>query len=234
MAPDACAKLLGLVDDNVLGDLSRELTAVGEYARAPVAGAAMRLFFETKTDILADPALAQAGAALKQGAAGGPEKAAKVPTEPTDLRAAETADLAAMTARQLAKAATALTLSGEHAPSAQRWAAAMAAAQHEPDPYRELADLAQAQVRADLLDDEAQVIVGLLNDSPASAHDWQANAILDPAWQAATALVAALAGRGDVTRASAVLQMIPDFAVSYPRAVPGLLTLSTGDAVSRV
>ena len=66
LAPDACAKLLGLVDDNVPGDLSRELTAVGEYARAPVAGAAMRLFFETKTDILADLALAQAGAALKQ------------------------------------------------------------------------------------------------------------------------------------------------------------------------
>ena len=153
-----------------------------------------------------------------------------MPTEPTDLRAAETADLAAMTARQLAKAAAALTLSGEHAPAAQRWAAAMAAAQHEPDPCRELADLAQAQVRADLLDDEAQVIVGLLNDSPASAHDWQANAILDPAWQAAKALVAALAGRGDVTRASAVLQMIPDFAVSYPRAVRAPVSRFSGSA----
>ena len=64
--PDAATVLLSLVDDNVLGDLARELTAAGEYARARIAGAAMRLFFETKADVLADLALAQAEAARKQ------------------------------------------------------------------------------------------------------------------------------------------------------------------------
>lgn len=62
----------------------------------------------------------------------------------------------------------------------------------------------------------------LLDESQTSMHDWQANAALDPAWQAATALVVALAERGDAARAVAVLRMIPDFAHSYPRAVRAL------------
>ena len=66
--PDAAARLLVLVDDNVLGNLGRELTAAGEYDRARIAGAAMRLFFETKADVLADLALTQAEAARKQEA----------------------------------------------------------------------------------------------------------------------------------------------------------------------
>ena len=239
--PDAAARLLVLVDDNVLGDLGRELTAAGEYGRARIAGAAMRLFFETKADVLADLALTQAEAARKQEAAAAvpPGK----PTEPADLRAVtETANLAADAAQQarqegpgatmaprtprvagrLAKAAAALTLSGENALAARRWAEAMAAAKQDPDPNQTLADFAQAQVRAGLLDDAAQVIAILLDESQASAQDWQANAALDPAWQAAAALVAALAERGDTARAITVLQMIPDFAHSYPRAVRAL------------
>jgi hypothetical protein len=248
--PDAAVHLLGrpdgygLVDDNVLGDLARELTAAGEYTHARMAGGAMRLFFETKADVLADLALAQAEAALKQGAAGRQEAMGGVPlAEPIgspDLRAvADTANLAADAAQQalregpgatmapraprvagrLAKAAAALTLSGEDALAAQRWAEAMAAGEQEPDPHQVLADFAQAQVRAGLFDDAAQVIAVLLNESPASAGDWRANAVLDPAWQAATALVVALAERGDVAGAVAALRMIPDFAHSYPRAV---------------
>lgn len=246
--PDAAARLLGLVDDNVLGDLARELTAAGEYARARIAGAAMRLFFETKADVLADLALAQAEGARKQGAASQHEVAAEIslgkPTGPADLRAAvaETANLAAGAAQRalregpgatmapraprvasrLAKAAAALTLCGEDARAAQRWAEAMAAAEQEPDPHQVLAEFAQAQVRAGLVDDAAQVIEVLLNESQTSVHDWQANAVLDPAWHAATDLVAALAERGDAARAVAVLRMIPDFAHSYPRAVRAL------------
>jgi hypothetical protein len=165
------------------------------------------------------------------------------PAGPADPQAAaETANLAADAAQRalregvgaaiklqvprvagsLAKAATALALSGEHALAAQRWAEAMAAAETEPDSYHALADLAQAQIRADQLDAAAQLIGVMLNESPASASDWQANAVLDPAWQAAAALVAALAKRGDTARAASVLQMIPDFALSYPGAVRAL------------
>jgi hypothetical protein len=239
--PDAAARLLGLVDDNILGDLGRELTAAGEYARARIAGAAMRLFFETKADVLADLALAQAEAARKQEAAA--EVPPGKPIESADLRAVtETANLAADAAQQarqegpgatmapraprvagrLAKAAAALTLSGENALAARRWAEAMAAAKQDPDPNQTLADFAQAQVRADLLDDAAQIIAILLDESQVGAQDWQASAALDPAWQAAAALVAALAERGDAARAITVLQMIPDFAHSYPRAVRAL------------
>ena len=77
--PGAAARLFDLVDDNVLGDLARDLTAAGEYARAHIAGAAMRLFFETKADILADLALAQAEAARMQAAATRQGTAAEVP-----------------------------------------------------------------------------------------------------------------------------------------------------------
>lgn len=241
--PDAAAHLLALVDDNVLGDLARELTAAGEYARARIAGAAMRLFFETKADILADLALAQAEAALKQRATSRQQTAAEVPPDESaksaDLRAvAATANLAADAAQQarhegsgatmaprtprvadkLAKAAAALTLSGENARAAQRWTEAMAAGEEEPEPYRVLADLAQAQVRAGLFNDAAQVIEVLLDQAQPSVDDWQVNAALDPAWQAAAALTAALADRGDLSRAATVLRMIPDFAHSYPRA----------------
>lgn len=83
--PDAAAYLFGLVDDHVLGDLARELTAAGEYVRARIAGAAMRLFFETKADVLADLALAHAEAALKHGAASRRETTAEVsPGEPIE------------------------------------------------------------------------------------------------------------------------------------------------------
>ena len=155
---------------------------------------------------------------------------------------AETANLAADAARQalqeglgatmapraprisdrLAKAAAALTLCGEDVLAAQRWAEAMAVAEQEPDPHQTLADFAQAQVRAGLLDDAAQVIAVLLNGPQPSVDDWQADAVLDPAWQAAIALVAALSERGDAARAAAVLRMIPEFARSYPRAVCAL------------
>ena len=245
--PDAAAHLLGLVDDNILGDLARELTAAGEYDRARIAGAAMRLFFETKADVLADLALAQAEAAVKQRAASQQQTATEVPldesAESADLRAvAETANLAAAAAQRarqegpgatmapraprvagkLAKAAAALTLSGDNVLAAQRWAEAMAAGEEEPEPYQVLADFAQAQVRANLFDEATQVIEVLLDQAHSSAADWQVNAALDPAWQAGTALVAALAERSDVARAAAVLRMIPNFAHSYPRAVRAL------------
>jgi hypothetical protein len=266
--PGAAVLLLGLVDDNVLGDLARELTAAGDYARARTAGAAMRLFFETKADVLADLALAQAEAALKQGTARQQETAVGLPLgkpiEPGDRRAvAETANLAADAVRQaqqeepgasmaprvprvagkLAKAAAALTLSGEHALAARRWAEAMAAAEQEPDPAEALAEFAQAQVRAGLLDDAAQVIAVLLNETDTS---WQADAALDPAWQgvtalvaaldpawqAVTALVAALAESGDVARALTALRMIPDFAHSSPRAVCAVARAIAGTDVA--
>ena len=95
-----------------------------------------------------------------------------------------------------------------------------------------LAEFAQAQVRADLLDDAAQVIAVLLDESQTSAQDWQASAALDPAWQAVTALVAALAERGDMARAITALQMIPDFAHSYPRAVRALARAIAGTDVT--
>src|SRR5579872_2913427 len=266
--PGAAVLLLGLVDDNVLGDLARELTAAGEYAGARTAATAMRLFFETKADVLADLALAQAEAALKQGTARNQEIAVGLPLgdpiEPQDRRAvAETADLAADAVRQaqqdepgasmaprvprvagkLAKAAAALTLSGEHALAARWWAEAMAAAEQEPDPAEALAEFTQAQVRAGLLDDAAQVIAALLNQTDTS---WQADAALDPAWygvtalvaaldpawQAVTALVAALADSGDVARALTALRMIPDFAHSSPRAVRAVARAIAGTDVT--
>ena len=262
--PNAAAHLLGLVDDNILGDLARELTAAGEYDRARITGSAMRLFFETKADILADLALAQAEAAVKQRAASHQQTTTEVPldepAEPADLRAVtETANLAADAAKRarqegpgatmapraprvadrLAKAAAALTLSGENALAAQRWAEAMAAGEEEPDPYQVLADFAQAQVRANLFDEATQIIEVLLDQAHPSAADWQVNAALDPAWQAGTALVAALAERSDVARAAAVFRMIPDFAHSYPRAVRALAgaiavtDVATGRALGR-
>jgi hypothetical protein len=256
--PGITARLLSIriVDDNVLGDLARELTAAGEYSRARIAGAAMGLFHETKADVLADLALAQAEAALRQGTATRRDTAGVSPREPPSpagLRAAaETANLATEAARQalaegpdatmaprvprvagrLAKAAAALTLSGEQALAAQRWAEAMAVAEQEPDPHRLLADFAQAQVRAGLLDDAAQVIAVLLDESPASVLDLEAITDLDPGWRAAAALVTALAERGDVAGATAVLGMIPDFALSHPQAVRGLVrVLASTDVV---
>ena len=245
--PDTAARLLSIVDDNVLGDLARELTAAGEYGHARIAGTAMRLFHDTKADVLADLALAQAEAALRQRVATQRDIAARAspgqPPEAADLRAAaQTANLAADAAQQalregpdatmaprvprvagrLAKAAAALTLAGEDALAARRWAEAMAAAELEPDPHLVLADFAQAQVRAGLLDQAAQVIAVLLDESQPDASDWQASAVLDRAWQAAAALVTALAERGDMADATAVLRMIPDFAFSYPHAVRGL------------
>lgn len=251
--PDAAANLLRLVDDNVLGDLARELTAAGEYAHARTAGTAIRLFFQTKADVLADLALAQAEAALKQGTARQPETTAILPLgKPIDLAdwqaVAETANQAADAARQaqqersgvagkLAKAAAALTLSGEHALATGRWAEAMAAVGQDPDPAQACAEFARALVRAGLLDDAEQVIAVMLNETDTSADDWQGDAVRDPAWravmaachdvldlegQAAAALVGALAENGDVARAITVLRMIPDFAYSYPRAVRAL------------
>lgn len=245
--PGAAARLLSIVDDNVLGDLARELTAAGEYGHARIAGTAMRLFHDTKADVLADLALAQAEAALRQRVASRRDTVAGAspgePPEAAGLRAAaETANLAADAARQalqegpdatmaprvprvagrLAKAAAVLTLAGEDALAAHRWAEAMAAAELEPDPHLVLADFAQAQVRAGLLDEAVQVIAVLLGESQPDAGDWQASAVLDRAWQAAAALVTALAEGGDVAGATAVLRMIPDFAFSHPHAVRGL------------
>ena len=217
----------------------------------------MRLFHDTKADVLADLALAQAEAALRQRVATQRDIAARAspgePPEAADLRAAaETANLAADAAQQalregpdatmaprvprvagrLAKAAAALTLAGEDALAARRWAEAMAAAELEPDPHRVLADFAQAQVRAGLLDQAAQVIAVLLDESQPDAGDWQASAVLDRAWQAAAALVTALAERGDMADATAVLRMIPDFAFSYPHAVRGLSRVTAATDVA--
>lgn len=223
--PDAATHLLGLVDDNVLCDLTRELTAAGDYARARTAGARMRLFHETKADVLADLALAQAGAALV---------AHGKPIEPGDRRSVpEIANLAADAARQaqqegtgvasqLAKAAAALTLSGEHAQATGLWSEAVAAVERERDPVDALAEFAQAQVSAGLLDDAAQVIAVLLDGNPTGLDDWQPSVALNSACQAAAALVAALAERRDMAGAYAVLRMIPDFAHSHPRAVHAL------------
>jgi hypothetical protein len=244
---DAAAHLLGLVDDNVLGDLARELTAAGEYAHARTAGAAMRLFFETKADILADLALAQAEAALKQRAASGQQTQSGLPlaepAESADLRAAtETANLAADAAQhalregpgatmalrvppvagKLAKVAAALTLASEHAQAAEQWAQAMAAGEQEPDQHQVLVDFAKAQIRAGLLDGATQIIEVLLGPAQQSIADWQESAALAQAEQAAAALVAALAERGDVTGAAAMLRMIPDFSPSHPSAVRSL------------
>ena len=244
---DAAAHLLGLVDDNVLGDLARELTAAGEYAHARTAGAAMRLFFETKADILADLALAQAEAALKQRAASGQQTQSGLPlaepAESADLRAAtETANLAADAAQQarregpgatmaprvppvagkLAKVAAALTLASEDAQAAEQWAQAMAAGEQESDQHQVLVDFATAQIRAGLLDGATQIIEVLLGPAQQSIADWQESAALAQAEQAAAALVAALAERGDVTGAAAMLRMIPDFSPSHPGAVRSL------------
>jgi len=193
-------RLLPLLDDNALTDLARRLTESGSLAQARLVAGAMRLFTGNKVSALTEIGIRQAAAGDQPGAAETIALAAEViaSSGDDDERPGWLAALAAARALQ-----------GDRDGAWRAFGDAYTAADLMPRPSAARAAIATAQVRAGWLDAAARTI-GTIDD-----HDSKS--------EAAAALVAALAERGDVEAARNALSEAWSGSRSYGRATRAIL-----------